>query len=131
MFTPKNTYSIIAMDDESGYLYRLEKILEHEGIKITFASIHDVLCLLNEGGFDLLLLNTDINMRIGLKIVDIIREKYPELPILIVTSSDADVGHRIMKRLGAKGFLYGPFYREIILTKLETVFYGLRKTNDN
>jgi DNA-binding response OmpR family regulator len=116
----KNEYSgskILLAEDEESLAIGLEYNLSEEGYKVTIASDGKLALKYIDGElFDLVILDIMLPYLDGFTVAQKIRERFPQIPILILTARTA-VKDRIKGlELGADDYLTKPFHlRELLL----------------
>ena len=103
--------SILAIDDDPAMLRALDKVLNGEGAVVTTAGgVQTALERLREPGawYDLVL--TDLRMRDGggWKILEAVRTKQPQVPVIVITAFGSPRLRDECRALGAVGFLEKP-----------------------
>ena len=81
-------YPVLLVDDESQFLLSAELILNANGINnvVTMDDSRDVLDALKEQEFSLVVLDINMPHISGLELLPQIVEKYPEIPVVIITA---------------------------------------------
>lgn len=128
MLDQAQKYTVIIIDNETGGLYKLKGIMEEEQIRVILVFIQNIPYFLNRVKPDLLLLSGDIDKEVGLKVVNFIKKKHPELPVMIVASTYLHMPKGVITRLGIKDLLYRPFIRDIVATKIRRVLEQKEKS---
>jgi PAS domain S-box-containing protein len=94
---------ILVVDDDLGICQSLEEILEADGCEVETAQDGDEgLRRLAAGGFDLVLTDVVMPRMDGHELYTAIRERYPDLPVLMMTAFHYDKDH-IIKRSRLEG----------------------------
>lgn len=119
MFNETAEYKVVVIDNELEDLSRLNKILEEAGMKVIPAYIYNVFSLLNKEMPNALFVNANINIKIALKLLNFIRERFPGLPVLLLTANRERLSKTIMTRLGISGFIYNPYEIKEILPRIQ------------
>lgn len=108
---------ILVVEDEDSVRSLLLRMFAREGLTaFSAANGIDALALLREQTFGVVL--SDINMPKlnGLELLQIIRETYPDIPVIIVTAY-GDLDHAIAAmRLGASDYVVKPFDLSQVMT---------------
>ncbi|MCC7051879.1 MAG: response regulator [Gemmatimonadaceae bacterium] len=103
---------ILLVDDDGGPRETLRRVLTHEGFEVlAVASGPEALLMLDERGTEIRLLLTDFMMPLmtGGQLLERVRERWPELPALVMSGFSPDAGTaRDLERLRA-GFIAKPF----------------------
>lgn len=110
---------ILAVDDSRTMRNIISTTLQGEGHDVTTAEDGDVaLGIARQETFDLVL--SDINMpnMNGISLISKLRrlEGYKNIPIIMVTTEDADYKKTKARNFGANGWLQKPFSQERLLT---------------
>lgn len=122
---------ILCVDDETCMVECLQKILAARGYSV--AGSEDPVAvdrLVEENGFDLVLLDVEMPQRDGLQVFDDLKRRFQELPVLFVTgkphSFDWDTPEkeeRWNKKFidGLTDILYKPFRTDDLYNKVESL----------
>ena len=116
--------SILVIDDEAAIRESLEVLLTLEGYAVTLAADgEEGLKILDQDSFDLLLLDLALPGQSGLELLPQIKERHPELPVIMITAYGDPETKRKAIEGGAEGLLTKPIdfslLREEIDTRLE------------
>jgi PAS domain S-box-containing protein len=77
---------VLAVDDDRLVLFNTTAMLEDLGHEVVEASsAHEALALLEKGGFDMLITDQAMPRMTGLQLVDVVRERWPGLPVILAT----------------------------------------------
>lgn len=106
---------VLVVDDEEMILKLLEEVLSHEGYQVTTSpSSEEVVRLTSTKGFDLVILDVGLQGLNGWKLMKMIREASPEIPIVVMTGYPAEEVIRFAEE-HAQGCLEKPFHlRELL-----------------
>lgn len=111
---------ILICDDEEGIRESLKLILEdHYELIVTEGGEQCLDCLENADDIGLLLLDIKMPQVNGLEILPQIKEKHPELKVVIVTGYKSVETATEASRLGACGYIVKPFKSDEILSTVE------------
>lgn len=111
---------ILICDDEEGIRESLKLILEdHYELIVTEGGEQCLDCLENADDIGLLLLDIKMPQVNGLEILPQIKEKHPELKVVIVTGYKSVETAAEASRLGACGYIVKPFKSDEILSTVE------------
>jgi DNA-binding NtrC family response regulator len=116
--------SVLIVDDDAGMLRALEKVLAGEGCKVTCATlVRDAIEILTQRKARIDLVITDLWMPVvtGLPGLYLIRNKFPDLPVIVLTAFGSPDFKAECLRLGA-GFLEKPLDTPQLLIAIEGVF---------
>ena len=109
---------ILLIDDEKSILSSLSPALEEEGFSVkTGRSAEDALSILERESFDLLMLDIWLPGRDGLELLGMVKERWPELAVLMISGHGTIETAVKATKLGAFDFLEKPLNLEkVILT---------------
>lgn len=119
---------VLLVDDHPLILYALQRLTERLGDDVAMtgaSSAHEARCTLAlDEGFDLVLLDLQLGADNGFDLLVELRERYPALPVVIVSGSDraADVIRAI--DLGAMGFVPKSASADSLFDALRLVLAG-------
>ncbi|MEY3108504.1 MAG: hypothetical protein RL730_855 [Actinomycetota bacterium] len=122
-----NSYRVLVIDDEENIRNLLSETLRLASFHpATAASGLEGISLIRKQSFDLVLL--DINMPIidGFKVLEKIRELKPNLPVIMLSARSEKTDVISGLREGADDYIAKPFSIEEVITRIEAV---LRRTN--
>ena len=115
---------IVTTDDDPAIRKILQIILKKEGYQVTLCTNGNELIevLKTEAErIDLILLDIKMPGPSGFEVLEIIRHRYPHIPVVMLTAfSDLDTGMKAM-RLGASDYLAKPVLREALISCVERV----------
>jgi DNA-binding NtrC family response regulator len=123
MTTQTKTMRVLVIDDERTVCRGVEKILGRRGHLVDQAcSVAEAVDLLERNhGFDMILADLMMPQAGGLDMVRIARERWPGIPVLIMTGY-ASIGSAIeATRAGAVGYLPKPFTPDELESAIERV----------
>lgn len=121
MREPIPEYTVMIVDNESCGLDKMKKMLEKAEVKVIYTFIQSAFGFLNIEVPNLLLLNSEIDKKIGYKIINFIKRRHSDLPIVIITSDSLALSREALLRLGVRDFLSFPFDINMILTKIRSL----------
>ena len=124
--------SILIIDDEVAIRESLQTLLEFEDYKVELAEAADQgLALLASNTYDLLLLDISLPDRNGLDVLEEIRERDLQLPIIMITAhGTVDNAIRAMQS-GATNFISKPWDNEKLLADVESAIARRRAEEEN
>ncbi len=114
--------NILVVDDEKLIRWSLKEFLGGEGYKV--AAVEDgksALQALEEESFDLVLLDYKLPDTNGLEVLAKIRERDPELPVVMITSHSTVENAVMAMQAGANDYVAKPFRNEDIALRVERV----------
>lgn len=112
--------TILLVEDEDTLAIGLEFNLNAEGYEVVRAKDgNEAIIFFNEGKFDMIILDIMLPFHDGFEIAAAVREKYPQMPILMLTARTA-VEDRIKGlEFGADDYLTKPFHLEELLLRVK------------
>ncbi|HEX5126375.1 MAG TPA: sigma 54-interacting transcriptional regulator, partial [Rhodocyclaceae bacterium] len=113
------TLKILVVDDDAGLRDAIEMILKSAGHRVTLAASGPAaLNCLGEDSFNLVISDLRMDPMDGLELLDQIRSRHAQLPVLLMTAfGDVDKAVSAMRR-GACDFLMKPFESEVLLENI-------------
>ncbi|WP_026294984.1 sigma-54-dependent transcriptional regulator [Sediminispirochaeta bajacaliforniensis] len=125
-------HTILIIDDEPGIRAVLTDILEDEGYSVRSAGDGiEGLLMLDDGGVDVVILDVWLPNKGGIDVLKEIKEKQPEVEVIIISGhANIDLAVKAVK-LGAFDFLEKPLALErvITITKNALAIESLKKEN--
>ena len=83
---PRGKLKVLAVDDDRLVLFNTTAMLEELGHEVVEAgSGEEALTLLEKSGFDLLITDQAMPRMTGLQLLDVVRERWPGLPVILAT----------------------------------------------
>ena len=131
----ENTHSgarILIIDDESGIRESLETLLTFEGYALRMAvDGEEGLRILDQESFDLILLDLALPGQSGMELLPLIHDRYPELPIIMITAYGTV--HNVVEaiRAGAENFVQKPWDNEKLLADIRSAIARHRAEEEN
>lgn len=114
------TQPILVVDDDASMRTFLEEALVDLGYPVTPAgSVEDALARLQETQFQAVLTDVRMQGRTGLELVRTLSERYPDLPVVVMTAYGTIESAVEAMRSGAFDFLTKPFELEVLALTLE------------
>jgi two-component system alkaline phosphatase synthesis response regulator PhoP len=112
--------NILLVEDEENLAHGLEYNLIEEGYVVTLAKDgREAIKLFDENEFDLIVLDIMLPYHNGFEIAKHIREKHPQMPILMLTAR-TQVEDRVKGlELGADDYLTKPFHLKELLLRIK------------
>ena len=112
---------ILVIDDEAGIRESLEVLLTLEGYTVEMAIDGESgLRILEERTYDLLLLDLQLPGQSGLELLPQIHERYPELPVIMITAYGTVDNVVEAVRAGAENFVQKPWDNEKLLADIRS-----------
>ncbi len=122
------TEKILVVDDEESICRSVQKILSRKGYSVSQASnVADAVKKINETAYDLVITDLMMPKTNGLELLQIIREHYPELEVMMITGYASIESAVKATKLGASGYLPKPFTPEELTDAAEKALTS-RKT---
>lgn len=125
--------NILVVDDASLIRFRLSTILKSEGFNVFEASTavevrqNSFSKDISLENIDLILLDIYLKNENGLDLLEVLSNKYPKIPVIIVSGANkTDIIKRSVK-LGAKDFIAKPFDKKTILYKINNLSINSEK----
>jgi len=119
--------NILVVDDASLIRFRLSTILEAEGFKVyeseTAAAVRQNSFAkdISLADIDLILLDIYLKNENGLDLLEVLTEKNPEIPVIIVSGANRAGMIKKAVKLGAKDFIAKPFDKKTVLHKINNL----------
>src|SRR3974390_255540 len=124
--------SILVIDDEAGIRDSLEVLLTLEGYQVKMAvdGEQGLRCLELEN-FDLILLDLALPGRSGLELLPLIKERQPELPVIMITAYGTVDNVVEAIRAGAENFVQKPWDNEKLLADIRSAIARHKAEEEN
>ena len=124
--------SILVIDDEAAIRDSLEVLLTLEGYQVTMAPDGDQgLRTLEQETFDLILLDLALPGRSGLELLPLIKERQPEIPVIMITAYGTVENVVEAIRAGAENFVQKPWDNEKLLADIRSAVARHRVEEEN
>ena len=112
---------ILVIDDEAGIRESLEVLLTLEGYTIEMAVDGEAgLRMLEQNNYDLTLLDLALPGQTGLELLPLILERYPDLPVVMITAYGTVDNVVEAIRAGAENFVQKPWDNEKLLADIRS-----------
>jgi DNA-binding NtrC family response regulator len=112
---------ILVIDDEAGIRESLEVLLTLEGYTIEMAIDGELgLALLDQRSYDLVLLDLALPGQSGMELLPLIHERYPDLPVIMITAYGTVDNVVEAVRAGAENFVQKPWDNEKLLADIRS-----------
>ncbi len=123
---------ILIIDDEAGIRETLETLLELEGYAVEMAIDGEAgLARIEQRAYDLVLLDLALPGRNGIEILKLIRERAPELPVIMLTAYGTVENVVDAIRAGAQNFVQKPWDNEKLLADIRAAIARSRAEEEN
>jgi len=104
---------ILIVDDEKSILDLLSVVFKKEGYTVeTALSAKTALELIDKDAFDLLLTDIKLPQMSGMKILEYVKEKHPEMPVVMITAYGTIKQAVEALKMGAMDYVVKPFNME-------------------
>jgi len=104
------TEKILVVDDEETVCGSVKKVLSRKGYDVSEAlTVDDAIALIKEMTFDLVITDLMIPGTSGMELLQLIRDHYPELDVIMITGYASIESAVKATRLGAAAYLPKPF----------------------
>ena len=124
--------SILVVDDEMEIREGLELLLSSEGYEVTAAETGAAgLIALENRPFDLLLLDVSLPDRNGLDVLKEVRERDPELSVILITAFGSIDMARAAFKTGAKDYITKPWSNDELLAQVAQAVEDRRLRDEN
>ena len=124
--------SILIIDDEQEIRESLEQLLGHEGYRLTTASTADEgLRKVEEGVFDLVLLDISLPDRNGLEVLKLIRRDTPDAGVIMITAFDSSQMAFQASKEGAESYITKPWDNDKLLLEIRNALDKSRLQVEN
>jgi DNA-binding NtrC family response regulator len=125
-------HTILIIDDEAGIRETLETLLELEGYTVEMAIDGEAgLARIEQRPYDLVLLDLALPGRNGIEILATIRERAPELPVIMLTAYGTVDNVVDAIRAGAQNFVQKPWDNEKLLADIRSAIARYRVEEEN
>ena len=111
---------ILVVDDDQQILEMMQEILEEEGLDSDQClSAVDAISKLGESYYDLVISDVRMNGMNGFELLEFIKDRYPDIPVILMTgyTDDYDISDALI--LGAEDYITKPFDVDKILISLK------------
>jgi DNA-binding response OmpR family regulator len=123
---------ILVAEDDNYIREGLVDTLESEGYKVTSAADgREASNLLQEAGFDLVLLDIMMPEKSGYDLCRDIRSKDPDTPIIMLTAKGEEIDKVLGLELGADDYITKPFGVHELLARISAVLRRSKRATDN
>jgi DNA-binding NtrC family response regulator len=123
---------ILVIDDEAGIRESLEVLLTLEGYRVEMAiDGEEGLAMLEQHTYDLVLLDLALPGQTGLELLPHIHERYPELPVVMITAYGTVDNVVEAVRAGAENFVQKPWDNEKLLADIRSAIARRKAEAEN
>jgi DNA-binding NtrC family response regulator len=123
---------ILVVDDEAAIRESLDVLLLHEGYTTRMAGDgEEGLRILDQESFDLVLLDLALPGQSGLELLPQIKERYPDLPIIMITAYGTVDNVIESIRAGAENFIQKPWDNEKLLADIRSAVARHKAEEEN
>lgn len=113
---------ILVVDDEEELRENMYDLLELEGFNVEAVDSGDgALALVNKKIPDLILLDIQLPGTDGIEVLRQVKEKHPNLPIIMVSASSQKNTHDKLNEYGADGFMLKPYDQDELLKLMNSL----------
>ena len=128
----ENAHRILIIDDEAAVRESLETLLSLEGYRIDTAPDGEAgLAVLGQKSYDLVLLDLALPGQNGIEILAHIRDRHPELPVIMITAYGTVNNVVDAIRAGAQNFVQKPWDNEKLLADIRAAIGRYRAEEEN
>ncbi len=128
----ENDARILVIDDESAIRESLEVLLSLEGYTVEMAADGEIgLQRLEQNLYDLVLLDLALPGQSGMELLPQIHERYPELPVIMITAYGTVDNVVDAIRAGAENFIQKPWDNEKLLADIRSALARHRAEAEN
>ncbi|HEX3438153.1 MAG TPA: sigma-54 dependent transcriptional regulator [Pseudacidobacterium sp.] len=125
-------HRILIIDDEAAIRESLETLLTLEGYVVNTAPEGESgLDRLGRASYDLVLLDLALPGKNGLEILPLIRQQYPDLPVIMITAYGTVDNVVEAIRTGAQNFIQKPWDNEKLLADIRSAIARYRVEEEN
>ena len=104
------TEKILVVDDEENVCHSIRKVLSRKGYSVFQAlNVEDAVNQIKDSSFDLVITDLMIPGTSGMELLQIIRDHYPELDVIMITGYASIESAVKATKLGASAYLPKPF----------------------
>jgi len=122
------TEKILVVDDEESICKSVRKILSRKGYEVADAlNVADAVKKMQNTPFDLVITDLMMPKTSGLELLEIVRDHYPELDVVMITGYASIESAVKAVKLGAAGYLAKPFTPDELMTVTEKALQDRKK----
>jgi DNA-binding NtrC family response regulator len=124
--------AVLIIDDEQEIRESLEQLLGAEGYRISSApTAEEGLRIVNEGVFDLVLLDISLPDRNGLEVLKILRRDNPDVGVIMITAYDSSQMAFQASKEGAESYITKPWDNDKLLLEVRNALDKTRLQVEN
>lgn len=114
--------SLLVVEDDLDTRLLIARLLDSTGCEVTIAEngVHGIICL-GEEDYDLVLADINMPALSGLDLMEMVRQKEVDVPVVFLTACREDQDRKRAFDLGAADYLTKPVTREKLFETLEKV----------
>jgi DNA-binding NtrC family response regulator len=128
----ETAHRILIIDDEAGIRESLETLLSLEGYSIETANDGEAgLNAIGQRSYDLVLLDLALPGMNGIEVLGQIRERYSDLPVIMITAFGTVTNVVDAIRAGAQNFVQKPWDNEKLLADIRAAIARYRAEEEN
>ena len=128
---PQSAGHILVTDDDKAFRLATRTLLEDEGYRVTLAmNAEEALAALSDQDIDLLLSDLVMEKMSGIELLRQVRQRSPELPVIMVTGFGSIQTAVEAMRLGATDYLTKPSNNEELRIKVQRALEARRKDRE-
>lgn len=130
--SPGVQHKILLIDDEAALRETIEALLSLEGYLVDTAPTgEDGLAKIDRNPYDLILLDLALPGKNGIEILSLIRERQPELPVIMITAFGTVDNVIDAIRAGAQNFIQKPWDNEKLLADIRSAIARHQAEEEN
>ncbi|MGA7256075.1 MAG: response regulator, partial [Terracidiphilus sp.] len=130
--TSSSAASVLVIDDEAAIRDSLEVLLTLEGYEVKMAADGEQgLRILELENFDLVLLDLALPGRSGLELLPMIKDRQPEIPVIMITAYGTVDNVVEAIRAGAENFVQKPWDNEKLLADIRSAVARHKAEEEN
>jgi DNA-binding response OmpR family regulator len=119
------TEKILVVDDEENVCQSVKKVLSRKGYDVSQAlNVDDAVKMMQEMAFDLVITDLMIPGTSGMDLLQIVKDHYPELDVIMITGYASIESAVKATRLGAAAYIPKPFTPDELTTVTEKTLAG-------
>jgi DNA-binding response OmpR family regulator len=117
--------TVLVVDDDAGWRVVVERWLKREGMRVIgLARGEWIAHAIERHRPDVVLLDVHLPGLDGLQVLEVVRHRWPTLPIIVMTAFGGRETAELVRRLGANGYLDKPFRMDHLVAELTRMVQG-------